>query len=518
MYPAGLRAKRYLLFGLHYNKAMRKANSLSFILSLKLNTADNDERILNKRFYVAFLIKNRLIRHARKVLSSMRQDKEYRTLMAEYLSLKGKDDAASKHRRNELGKELSRIRMAYGLSEYRFHSWVVLQQHRYRKYIDSNTAQKIATAVWSSVEAVLYRKGKTVHFQRLDSLMSLEGKNNASGIRYKDGRLYWLGLCIQPQLRKDDVYAREALKHRVKYCRIVRKAMGTTYHWYLQLVLEGVPPQKHETIDGRVGLDQGTSSEAVFSEHGCILTELAPDNNDISRKVRKLSRKLDRSRRAMNPDNYNVDGTIKPKQSRKPWVHSKTYKADRMRLKTLRRRNVDTVHQSGEVLANEILEHHGSDIITEKMDYKALQLKAKEDIISIKTGKHRSRKRFGKSLAKHAPARFLSVLERKLSYINKTVNYVDTWKFKTSQYDHVLGDYVKSGLSSRSRTVGGLLVQRDLYSAFLLWAALDDTTVDRNLCFDKFPLFLSYQGACISKLLKDNKHYPLSFGLKDFAA
>ena len=110
------------------------------------------------------------------------------------------------------------------------------------------------------------------------------------------------------------------------------------------------------------------------------------------------------------------------------------------------------------------------------------------------------------------------MLERKLSYINKTVNYVDTWKFKASQYDHVLGDYVKPGLSSRSKTVGGHVVQRDLYSAFLLWAALDDTTVDRNLCFESFPLFLSFQGACISKLLKDNKHYPSSFGLKDFAA
>ena len=497
---------------------MKKSKSSSFVLELKLNTSPADDSALLKRFYYAFLMKNRLIRHARKALSSMRQDKGYRSLMAEYISLKGKDDKASKSRRNVIGNELSRIRTSYGLSEYQFHAWIAVQQHRFRKHIDSLTAQKIATNVWQSVETVLFRKGKSVHFQKLDSLMSLEGKNNVSGIRFKDGRLYWNGLVIQPRIRKGDIYARKALAHKVKYCRIVRKPMGISYHWYLQLILEGRPSIKHTAIDGRAGIDQGTSTEAVFSENGCILTELAPDNKDISRKVRIIQRKLDRSRRDTNPDNYNSDGPIKPKQACKAWVKSKTYKRDQMRLKTLRRRNADTVHQSEEILANEILEHHGSDIITEKMDYKALQLKAKEDVVSSKTGRHRSRKRYGASLAKHAPARFLSVLERKLSYINKTVNYVDTWKFKASQYDHVLGDYMKPGLSSRSKTVGGHVVQRDLYSAFLLWAALDDTTVDRSLCFESFPLFLSFQGACISKLLKDNNHYPSSFGLKDFAA
>ena len=497
---------------------MKKAKSKSFVLELKLNTSPMDDAVLLKRFYYAFLMKNRLIRHARKALSSMRQDKEYRSLIKKHISLKGKDDKISKHIRNDIGNGLSRIRMSYGLSEYQFHAWIAVQQHRYRKHIDSLTAQKIATNVWQAVEAVLFRKGKSIRFQRLDSLMSLEGKNNVSGIRFKDGRLHWNGLVIQPQFRKGDTYAREALTHKVKYCRMVRKAMGVSYHWYLQLVLEGYPPVKHTVIDGRVGIDQGTSSEAVFSENGCILTELAPERKGTERQVRRLSRRLDRSRRAANPGNYNPDGTIKPKQARKSWNKSKTYKQVQMRLKTIKRRNADMVHQSEEILANEILERHGTDVITEKMDYRALQLRTKEDTISPKTGRHRNRKRYGKSLAKHAPARFLSVLERKLSYINKTVNYVDTWKFKASQYDHVLGDYVKPGLSSRSKTVGGHLVQRDLYSAFLLWAALDDTAVDCNLCFEKFPLFLSFQGACISKLLKDSKHYPSSFGLKDFAA
>ncbi len=318
---------------------------------------------------------------------------------------------------------------------------------------------------------------------------------------------------MQAQIRKDDSYAKEALTHKIKYCRIARRAMGTTYHYYVQLILEGLPPQKHKFIDGKVGIDPGVSSEAVFSETGCILSEIAPDREDIQKQVRVLSRKMDRSRRATNPDNYNPDGTVK--KGHKKWVKSKTYKETQMRLKTLRRRNADTVRQAEEMFANEVLCNHGTDIITEKMSYQALQRRAKEDK-TTKEGKHKSKKRFGTSIAKHAPARFLAITERKLNYINKSVNYVDTWKFKASQYDHVLGDYEGSSLSQRSKTVGGHKVQRDLYSAFLLWSAKNETEVDRSLCFETFPLFLSYQGACISKLLSSDRKYPSSFGLKDF--
>ena len=187
---------------------MSKSKTPSFILSLKLNTTSYDERILEHRFYVAFLMKNRLIRYAKKQLSSMRQDKEYRTLMDERKTLIDKKDDASKKRKAAIGKELSRIRMGYGLSEYQFHEWIGTQQRRYKKHIDSLTAQKIATAIWQSVETCLYRKGKSIHFQRLDDLYSLEGKNNASGIRFKEGRLHWNGLIIQPQLCKGDWYAR----------------------------------------------------------------------------------------------------------------------------------------------------------------------------------------------------------------------------------------------------------------------------------------------------------------------
>ena len=489
-----------------------RSTTKSFSLTLKLNTSPVDERILQERFFKAFLMYNRLVEHAQKRLRGLRQDKHYRTLMQEYLSVKGGTPKA-KEERARLGKCLSSVRMEYGLSEYQFHAWIVTQQHRYKAFIDANTAQKVASSVWRSVEDVLFRKGKTIHFKKFENFLSVEGKDNSCGIRFRGGHLCWLGLEIQPRIRKDDSYAREALTHRVKYCRIVRKPMGTTYHYYLQLVLDGIPPQKHPFLtDGRVGVDPGVSTEAVVSERGCLLEELSPERKDISKEIRRIQRRMDRSRRASNPGNYNPDGTLKDRRSRRKWKYSRHYKDDHMRLKTLRRRNAATAKQSEECLADRVLCFYGSDIHTEKMSYQALAAKAKKDIINPATGKHRSRKRFGTSIAGHAPSRFLDILDRKVHYLGKKVDFVDTWSFKASQYDHVTDTYTKIPLSARWKQVGGHTVQRDLYSAFLLMNAASKTSVDRNLCIQTFHQFLVDHDACMNGLKKSGTHKPATFG------
>ena len=150
-----------------------RSTTKSFSLTLKLNTSPVDERILQERFFKAFLMYNRLVEHAQKRLRGLRQDKHYRTLMQEYLSVKGGTPKA-KEERARLGKCLSSVRMEYGLSEYQFHAWIVTQQHRYKAFIDANTAQKVASSVWRSVEDVLFRKGKTIHFKKFENFLLRE--------------------------------------------------------------------------------------------------------------------------------------------------------------------------------------------------------------------------------------------------------------------------------------------------------------------------------------------------------
>lgn len=75
---------------------------------------------------------------------------------------------------------------------------------------------------------------------------------------------------------------------------------------------------------GRCGVDIGPSTAATVSETDCSLKVLAPEAESIEREQRILLRKMDRSRRVMNPDNYNPDGTVRKDPKR--WKKSNTYK------------------------------------------------------------------------------------------------------------------------------------------------------------------------------------------------
>ena len=493
---------------------MRKTNTPSFVLSLKLNTSKQSVCVLDKRFLYGCRIYNTLVKYIRKQLCKMRADKEYQRFMEQYCKLKG-DKPDIKKQRTVIGKQLSEIRLYYGLSEYQLHAFVKEQQHRYARDIDSNTAQKIATSVWKAVEKVIYGNGKCIHFKKYNELYSMEGKNNVTGIRYKNGRFTWNGLTISVQHDKNDVYEQIALQNRIKYCRIKRIPMGIRYHYYLELVLEGLPPAKHVVGNGRVGIDIGTSTIAVVSENNyCKLDKLAKEADSIEKTQRIMLRKLDRSRRATNPDNYNPDGTVKT--GRLKWEYSNTYRKMYMRYKSLCRKRAAVVKQSHETFANEILEH-GNIIRVEKLSFTGLAKRTKEVKRNL-NGKYKSRKRFGKSIQSRAPSMFLSIIKRKLSYIGQELIYVDTVKFRASQYNHVEDTYIKSKLSDRYKIIDGHKIQRDLYSAFLIMNSNDtNDNTDRLRCLETFEYFRRMHDDCVRELINSNYKYPSSMGLKYFA-
>lgn len=303
----------------------------------------------------------------------------------------------------------------------------------------------------------------------------------------------------------------EALRHHVKYCRIIRKPMGMKYHYYLQLVLEGLPPVKHTYGSGRVGIDIGTSTCAVVSEDRCLLTVIGGDVKCYDREISRLNRRLDRSRRASNPQNYHPDGTVK--HGRKQWTYSNAYRKVFMRKKSMESRRADSLRQTQEMLANEIL-LQGTDIFVEDMSFKGLQRRAKETTINDR-GKFNRKSRFGKSLLNHAPARFLTILARKLNYTGKVLNTVNTQTFRASQYNHVTDDYVKKKLSQRGQYINGIWIQRDLYSAFLLMNSDKDRShADRDKCIAAFESFMTNHNKCINDLKSCNKKLPSSFGIR----
>ena len=120
---------------------MARSKTDSFILELKLKTSPADDAYLEKCFSAGCSIYNTLVRHCRRQTASLRQDKVYRELLAEYRSLKkGKE-------RTAISKKLGAIVASYGLTEYGLHDFVKVLQKRYKKYINSHVAQKTASSV-----------------------------------------------------------------------------------------------------------------------------------------------------------------------------------------------------------------------------------------------------------------------------------------------------------------------------------------------------------------------------------
>ncbi len=192
--------------------------------------------------------------------------------------------------------------------------------------------------------------------------------------------------------------------------------------------------------------------------------ELAPNVNNIDRQLKLIQRKMDRSKRATNPNKFNDNGTIK-QGNRDKWIFSNHY----IKLKTLRkelyRKQTEIRKQDHCVLINKLL-NLGNKFYVETMSYKRLQTRTNDTTINEKTGRINKKKRFGKSLANKAPSMFLTMLDNKLKYNNERLYKIDTAKCRASQYNHFSDEYNKKEL--RDRWNNSMDIQRDCYSVFFI--------------------------------------------------
>ena len=512
-------------------KQKKKPKKPSFILELKLSVSPFVKDVLNKRFRIGERLYNTTLSYALKQLTVMKESKRYRKNLHLYREVKhqlGRTQQKEKikiyqEEKTILQKELSIIRESYGLTEYGLHVYIQKHQHNYKMHIDSLTAQKIATQVWQAMEKVIFH-GSNAHFKKYGTLTSLEGKTNRSGIRFRDNHLVWNGLEIPVIIRKNDLFAHESLSsYKLKYCRIVRKWIRGKQIFYVQLIMDGIPPAKKinstgtfrhpETPNERGGIDIGTSTIAVASKKEVFLQPLAPNVPLLEAEKRRLLRKLDRSRRSTNPQNYHVDGTIQ-KGIKLTWSRSKNYYKILYQLKEIARLKEVYVKEQHSKLANRILSC-GNELYVETMNFKALAKRAKETKVNEKTGKFQRKKRYGKSIGNYAPAKLLRILKQKLGYMCKQLHEVNTRTFKASQYNHITDTCQKKKLHQRWSHVNGQPVQRDLYSAFLLMnSELHLEHTNRQSCFDTFEAFLLLHDQQIETLKQSHQKQPSSMGIQ----
>lgn len=480
------------------------------VLTLPLQTEIWQEHIIEKRFAIMEHLKNQLIAKELRRLKNLERTKEYRNLIDEI-------NNTPKEKRKALFSKRRKLLKDSGFSEYDFKDDIAgknsLMQKHFIEHIATQIAHKLASDVWRSFDKFLFGNGRFIHFSKRGSLRSVASQKNGNGMTYKNGYFIWNGgqsknkiiLKIKVTPPKNE-YEKEMLSKKIKYLRIVKKWVKTRYKYYLQFALEGKPVKKDRIVNkGNVGIDIGTQTVAISSADSVKILELADkiDKNHTKKKI--LQRKMDRSRRYTNPQNYNEDGTIKkpPKGQRFSWYKSKKYIQLAGKVRELERKNADIRKYQHTCLANWILSL-GDTVYVEQMNFSGLQRRAKETKID-KNGKYAKKKRYGKSLANKAPSMFLNILESKLNQYGGQLNKINTYEFKASQYDHTDDTFTKHNRSERWHILSnGDKNQRDLYSAFLIMNSdISLKHCNREKCNETYSNFKVLHDKEIERLYSD---------------
>lgn len=483
---------------------MKKNKTSSYVLTLQLHTEIYQEDIINKRLEIARNISNSLTNEVLKRYSLMLESKVYRQIQKQLNPINknyhNTDNNKSKKlfekQRKELYKQLEETYLKFGLSQYSLYGDVKPMYKHFKDNIGSLESQAIADRVWSKFDRLLHGNANKICFSRCNEYNSIENKWNKSGLKYdiNSNMIIWNKLNIPVIIRDNDLYVQRAIQDKVKYCRIIRKLIRGKYKYYVQLIMTGIPPIKYNSETGEVkngvgvgsvGIDIGTRTIAFSSQYDVKLLELCPELENIEHKKLILQRKLDRQRRANNPNNYNANGTIK-RGVKLEWIKSNKYIKTQYGLKEIQRKQANIRKQSHEKLANYIISL-GDRILVETMQFQALQKRSKKTTKN-KDGKFNKKKRFGKSLSNKAPAMLIEIINRKLKYENLEILKINTQKVKASQYNHFTGEYNKKELKDRWNE--DINIQRDCYSAFLIMNVNDDLeTINQGKCNESYNNF-----------------------------
>ena len=459
---------------------MARCTTPTCVLTLPLRLEKWQEDRLAKRFEIARKIYNTFLGVKLKELRRLEQTPEYRAIKKELAALYSEKEKNA-DRIRALYEERNALLKDNSFTEYGFTVDAKFYYKHFRTNIGSCvTVHCIAPQVWSAFEKYLFGNGKRIHFKRPGEIYSLRGYSSkaSSGVEiiYRGDHIEWNKLHLPLKLDPGNQYEEEMLTNRVKYVRILRRPGKNRDHWYAQLTLDGLPAIKrdNETGDpvhpighGPVGIDIGPQTIAYSSGKEAGLLELADRVQSIEDEKCRIQRKMDRSRRATNPGNYNPDGTIKrgvPLTRNK----SKRYLRLQKELASIQHQQAAIRKEQHVALANYLLTL-GDRFYIEDMNWQGLARRAKEATIPEAEKPHRRKKRFGKSIANKAPASLVTILKNKCTSLGLPGVIPINTKVRASQYNHLTDSYQKKELSQRwNEMPDGRKIQRDLYSAFLL--------------------------------------------------
>ena len=440
---------------------MARKTTPSFITELPLTIDSKQEKHLISRFQSARQLYNACLNESLVRMQLVRDSEPYN-------QAKKLNREKDKKQRKELFKT---AREKARFSDYEIQSFATLTAKSSKwiaKNVDSNTQQKLATRAFKAVDRILFGMAKQVRFKVLTRFKSVEGKSNKQGLRWLKDKVFWCGLNIEPIIDWSNPVIVHGLTSPVKYCRILWRNLNGKKRWFVQLINEGLPYQKTQNYvtQGIVGLDVNISNVAFVAEKKSGLLPFADKVPTFEREIKAFQKKMQRSQRMHNPDNFEADFDQKVgnkivrkkgkvKKGKKQWVKTRNYRRIQAKKAELERRKVAYAKSQNRRLVNEIL-RHGNQIKTERVSIKGWQ------------------KRYGKAISAKSPGFFQSELKRKAENANGYFLTFSTQKTALSQ-THLDGTRIKKSLSQRvHKDVTGFVMHRDLFSAFLSRCVYND--------------------------------------------
>ncbi len=473
-----------------------RSKTESFVTEIELLPTGKQVKKLRSKFEAARLVYNAAMGEARKRM------RESRAWQATRKMPKGK----------ERNSEFKRLKAQFGFREYDLHSWgKQFTASWINPHIRARTVEATITRAFKAAEEHLHHPDrKHLRFRRKGELRSVEGKTK-SCCHWKGDRIEWgRGFVVKARIESNDPVQQHGLTAKVKYVRVVRRVIREHERFFAQLVCEGSAYRKaaHQPAEGVVGLDVGTQTVAIVGESVARLKCFCPEVDRGDKRVRRIQRAMDRSRRAMNPINFREDGgiAVPPRGQRLTWVSSHGYQRLRTRLSELLRKEADHRKNLHGQLVAEVLSF-GNDVRFEKLQYRSWAKKAKRD-------GNRKRKRFGKSVGRRAPGMFIARLKTEADKWGARWDEFPTRTTRLSQTCHC-GHRARKTLGQRTHKCPkcGAFAQRDLYSAYLA-RFVENGTLHADQASKAWSRNCAALGAAWSEI-KHANGLPASLGLRD---
>lgn len=554
------------------------------VLVLEADISECDKRELLHMSNIIRIAGNELIAVMKKQYEQLLRTKRYRRLQDMYAKAKKADN---KKQMKTIASEMNEMQKLYNLTWEYCQKAMVKINKQYQ--LNSIFALSKAEDVWRTVEKCLFSDGKTIHFKKYGDYPEIRARQRNRGIvisadnngmKFKLGNIVMHPIVNKPKhtrtrrgngiktIESHDIFAEMEIESVIKYLENPEVVDETALQLYNQkgiimdtyrpcytsvsfkeirgkirvfihISIEGVAKTKfnkdgtrrHQHGKGFIGCDIGSQSIAYTSKEEVGLKNLAERGASIKAREQKearILRKMDRSRRAVNPENYNDDGTIR--KGKKTWKKSNRYKKLHSQYKNICRIAAENRH----LAINEEVNHMrmlGNVFITEPKNAKKLQKCSKKterqdnpSVVQKSDGtkqlvyKYKRKKRFGKSIKNRCPGYFQAQAKAKFErtggvYIEVPVTY------RASQYDHTCNKYIKKALSQRMYELAdGTRVQRDWYSSFLMYCiGTDLQNISRYKCkryFDE--LYAKYLE--LEQYIINNKIVVMNSGIKFKAA